>query len=143
MRIARIAWQGDEVDVEARDTAVAWSPFDLLSRKLIVQRARREAAVARLQEGADNRRRGCRRTLALPLEVDVRNIGVERLEWRTAEQKRLRHGHHVRLLRRRGSHAMRALRFVTDDGTIAGSAQMAANPPYDLRAALDFEGDGE
>ena len=40
-------------------------------------------------------------TLALPLEVDVRNIGVERLDWRTGDAAGLRHRHHVRLRGRR------------------------------------------
>ena len=31
IRVARIAWQGDQVDVEAREIALTWSPLDLVS----------------------------------------------------------------------------------------------------------------
>ena len=82
-------------------------------------------------------------TLALPLEVDVRNIGVERLEWRTPERSGYVTGITFGYSGGASAHAIRALRFVTDAGTLAGSARMAANPPYDVSAALDFEGDAQ
>ena len=90
VRIARIAWQGDEMNVEASETAVAWSPIDLVSRKLVVQglgAKRLSLEFKKTQKAAS----GLPASLALPLEVDVRNIGVERLEWKTARTERLRH----------------------------------------------------
>jgi len=142
VRIARIAWHGDEIDVEARETAVAWSPLDLLSRRLIVRGlGAKELALEfrKTQKTAS----GVPQTLALPLEVEVRNIGVQRLDWRTGEQAGFVTGITFGYAGGAHEHAIRALRFVTDHGTLAGSAQIAANPPYALSASLDFEGDGE
>src|SRR4029078_6525144 len=84
IRVARIAWKGDEVDVEAREIALTWSPLDLVSRRFIVQ----GLGAKRLSldfKGARHVPKGLPASLALPLEVDVRNMGVERLDWRTGE----------------------------------------------------------
>src|SRR5258705_4812788 len=36
VRVTRIAWAGDDVDVEAQDMALTWSATDLLSRRFNV-----------------------------------------------------------------------------------------------------------
>jgi len=84
VRIARIAWHGDEIDVEARETALTWTPLDLLSRRFNVQGlgAKRLSFEFRKGQGSPS---GMPESLALPLEVEVRNIGVERIEWRTGD----------------------------------------------------------
>ena len=51
VRIARIAWRGDTLDVEAREIALVWSPLDLVSRRFIVQGLGRQAPDVRLQGG--------------------------------------------------------------------------------------------
>ena len=62
------------------DTALTWCAVDLFSRK--------SSSPAWARSGSRSRSRTRRRPLALPadlalpLEVDVRNVGVERLEWR-------------------------------------------------------------
>jgi len=141
VRIARIKWTGDELDVEARDTTVVWSPFDLLSRKVNVGGlgARRLTIDFKKAESKG----GLPSTLALPLEVDVRNIGVERLEWKTIAQRGSLTGIAFNYAGGEVRHEIRDLRFVTEQGTLAGTARVAANPPYDLSADFRFEGDGE
>jgi len=136
VRIARIKWTGDELDVEARDTTVVWSPFDLLSRKVNVGGlgARRLTIDFKKAESKG----GLPSTLALPLEVDVRNIGVERLEWKTIAQRGSLTGIAFNYAGGEVRHEIRDLRFVTEQGTLAGTARVAANPPYDLSADFRF-----
>ena len=141
VRIARIKWTGDELDVEARDTAVVWSPFDLLSRKVNVGGLGAKRLTIDFKKAES--KGGLPSTLALPLEVDVRNIGVERLEWKTIAQRGSVTGIAFNYAGGEVRHEIRDLRFVTEQGTLAGTARVAANPPYDLSADFTFEGDGE
>jgi translocation and assembly module TamB len=142
VRVERIRWTGDEIDVEARDAAVAWSPFDLVSRKVSVSGLGAKRLTIDIKNAESKSQGGLPDTLALPLEVEVRNIGVERLEWKTATQQ----GHVTGIVFNYAGgatrHEVRDLRFVTEQGTLAGTARIAANPPYELSADLTFQGDG-
>ncbi len=80
VRVTRIAWRGDDVDVEADDVALTWSVVGLFTRHVNVSGlgAHRLAITMKSSDSplalpAD---------LSLPLEVDVANVGVERVEWR-------------------------------------------------------------
>jgi translocation and assembly module TamB len=142
VRIARIAWRGEEIDLEASESVVAWSPLDLVSRKLIVTGlgAKRLTIDFKKAGGAAT---GVPATLALPLEVEVRNIAVERLEWKTVEQSGYVTGIAFGYAGGERKHAIDKLRFVTVRGTLAGKAELAAVPPYALSATLAFDGDGD
>jgi len=141
IRVARIAWKGDEVDVEAREIALTWSPLDLVSRRFIVQ----GLGAKRLSldfKGTRDATKGLPASLALPLEVDVRNMGVERLDWRTGEGDGFVTGLTFGYSGGAKLHALRTLRFVTESGTLAGSAELAATAPFALKGVMTFEGDG-
>ncbi len=84
IRVARIVWNGNDVDVEARDIALTWSPFDLVSRRLIVKGLGAKSLALNFK-GTRNAATGLPANLGLPLEVDVKNIGVQRLDWKTGE----------------------------------------------------------
>jgi len=134
IRVARIAWKGDEVDVEAREIALTWSPLDLVSRRFIVQ----GLGAKRLSldfKGTRDATKGLPASLALPLEVDVRNMGVERLDWRTGEGDGFVTGLTFGYSGGAKLHALRTLRFVTESGTLAGSAELAATAPMHNRFA--------
>lgn len=141
IRVARIAWQGDEVDVEAREIALTWSPLDLISRRFIVHGLGAKRLSLTIK-GTAQSTTGLPASLALPLEVDVRNIGVERLDWRTGDGSGFVTGITFGYSGGARLHAVRALSFVTDNGTLSGSAEMGAVAPYTLRGTLAFEGDG-
>jgi translocation and assembly module TamB len=140
VRVARIKWTGDELDVEARDAALAWSPFDLISRKVHVSGlgAKRLSIDFKKAETKG----GMPATLALPLEVEVRNIGVERLEWKTVAGGGSVTGIVFDYAGGEVRHEIRNLRLVTEQGTLAGTARVGANPPYEIAADFAFEGDG-
>ncbi|HET7844231.1 MAG TPA: hypothetical protein VFL14_08780, partial [Xanthomonadales bacterium] len=142
VRIAHIKWTGDELDVDARDTAVAWSPFDLLSRKVNVSGLGAKRLTVDFKKAESKSQGGMPATLALPLEVDVRNIGVERLEWKTVTQQGSVTGIVFNYAGGQVRHEIRDMRFVTEQGTLAGTARVGANPPYELSADVAFEGDG-
>ncbi len=141
--VSRIAWKGEDVQVEARDAALTWSPWDLLSRRLIV----RGLGVKSLslvfdrqsQAGAPG---GLPSSLALPLEVEVRNIGVQELTWRTATQGGSISGISFGYAGGAREHAVRNLRLVTEWGTLGGTATLGALPPFAVDGTLSFEGDG-
>lgn len=140
VRIARIAWRGTTLDVEARDSTVAWSPLDLLSRRVILRGLGARRLVIDVRGGSGG---GLPDSLALPLEVEVRNIGVERLEWKTPTQGGYLTGIVFDYEGGAARHEVRRLRFVAPQGTLAGDARMAARAPYDLDARLAFDGDGD
>ena len=140
VRIARIAWRGDTLDVEARETALVWSPLDLVSRRFIVQGLGAKRMSFDFKETKEAQG-GLPASLELPLEVEVRNIGVERIEWRVGGNGGTVTGVAFEYAGGARRHAVRALRFVTDYGTLTGDAQLGATAPFALAAKLAFAGD--
>ncbi|MEO8507471.1 MAG: translocation/assembly module TamB domain-containing protein [Betaproteobacteria bacterium] len=140
VRVSRITWQGDEVDVEARDMALAWSPWDLVSRRFIVHGLGAKYLAFDIKKSSSTPT-GLPTSLALPLEVDIRNIGVQRLEWKTGEGSGFVTGVTFGYAGGATVHAVRELRFVTVNGTLSGAAQVAATAPFALTGKLAFEGD--
>ena len=141
IRASRIAWNGDELDVEATETAFTWTPLDLLSRRFIVKGlgAKRMAFNLRAASGSPT---GLPATLALPLEVDVREIGVQRLEWKTPAGEGFVTGVTFGYSGGAKSHAVKAMRFVTSNGTLSGDVSVTATAPFVLAGKLAFAGDG-
>ncbi len=140
VRVARIAWRGDDVLVEADDAALTWSAIGLFTRHIDVSGlgAHRLAFTIKSSEGplalpAD---------LSLPLEADVRNVGVERLEWRVGARTGTITGVAFDYAGGATLHAVSRLRFVADAGTLEGSAEIGAVAPFPIKAALAFTGDG-
>ncbi|MEO8677144.1 MAG: hypothetical protein ABI569_16330, partial [Casimicrobiaceae bacterium] len=140
LRVARIAWRGDDVEVEADDVALTWSVIGLFTKHVNVTGlgAHRLAITmkgsdAPLSQPTD---------LSLPLEVAVDNVGVERLEWRVGARAGTLRGVVFDYRGGARTHAVRKLRFVTDVGTLAGEAELAAVAPFALHTTLNFTGDG-
>jgi len=80
VRVARIAWRGDDVDVEADDVALTWSVVGLFTRHVNVSGLGAHR-LAITMKGSDSAL-ALPADLSLPLEVRVDNVGVERVEWR-------------------------------------------------------------
>ena len=140
VRVARIAWRGDGADVEADNMALTWSLAGLVTRKVRITGlgAHRITLAFRESDGAIV----LPESLTLPLEVEVTNVGVERLEWKVGARAGTITGVAFDYEGGARTHAIRRLRLVTDAGTIAGHAELAATAPFDVQAALDFVGDG-
>ncbi len=141
VRVARLAWRGDGVAVEARDVALTWSPLDFLSRRIKVEGlgAKRLSFDFAQAGGAGG---GLPESLALPLDVEIRNIGVERVEWRTGTGEGHVTGVAFAYAGSAAEHAVRDLRLVTAQGT-SRATRVGATPPYALDGALAFAGDGD
>ena len=140
VRVARIGWRGDDVLVEADDVALTWSAIGLFTRHIDVSGlgAHRLAFTIKPSQGplalpAD---------LSLPLEADVRNVGVERLEWRVGTRTGTITDVAFDYAGGATRHAVSRLRFVADAGTLEGSAEIGAVAPFPIKAALAFTGDG-
>ncbi|MEP7329544.1 MAG: translocation/assembly module TamB domain-containing protein, partial [Betaproteobacteria bacterium] len=91
---------------------------------------------------AANSATGLPATLALPLEVSIRNVGVQQLEWSTPKGSGTVTGIAFGYAGGAQSHAFSDLRFVTTDGTLTGGVAIGANAPFPLRGELAFAGDG-
>lgn len=141
--VSRIAWSGVGMDVEARDAALNWSPWDLLSRRFIVRGLGAKEITIAFKDGGSSGSGGPPASLALPLEVEVRNIGVERLVWRTPTQQGTITGITFGYAGGARRHAIRDMRFVSEWGTLSGHAAIEATAPFALEGALSFEGDAD
>lgn len=140
VRVARIAWRGDDVDVEADDMALTWSASGLFVRQVNVTGLGAHRLAITLK--ASDAPLSLPRDLSLPLEVSVANVGVERLEWRVGTRAGTITGVVFDYAGGARTHVVRKLRFVADVGTLAGDAELAAVAPFALDAALAFTGDG-
>ena len=140
VRVARIAWRGDDVDVEADDMALTWSAGGLFVRQVNVTGLGAHRLAITLK--ASDAPLSLPRDLSLPLEVSVANVGVERLEWRVGTRAGTITGVVFDYAGGARTHVVRKLRFVADVGTLAGDAELAAVAPFALNAALAFTGDG-
>jgi translocation and assembly module TamB len=139
VRVARIAWRGDDVDVEADDMALTWSVVGLFTRHVNVSGlgAHRLAITMR----ASNSPLALPADLSLPLEVNIANVGVERLEWRVGPRAGTFTGVTFDYAGGAARHAVHQLHLVTDFGALAGEAELAAIAPFGLTTKLSFTGD--
>ena len=128
VRVARIAWRGDDVDVEADDMALTWSARGLFVRQVNVTGLGAHRLAITLK--ASDAPLSLPRDLSLPLEVSVANVGVERLEWRVGTRAGTITGVVFDYAGGARMHAVRKLRFVADAGTLAGDAELAAVAPF-------------
>jgi translocation and assembly module TamB len=140
VRVARIAWRGDDVDVEAENMALTWSASGLISRQVNITGlgAHRIAMTIKGAGGPLT----MPANLALPLEVNIANVGVERFEWRVGPRSGTITGLVFDYTGGAHTHAVRKLHLVTNVGTFTGDAQIAAEAPFALQGNLDFVGDG-
>ena len=139
VRVARIAWRGDDVDVEADDVALTWSVVGLFTRHVNVSGLGAHR-LAITMKGSDSAL-ALPADLSLPLEVRVDNVGVERVEWRVGPRAGTITGVVFDYSGGEREHSVRRMRFVTDAGTLAGEAELAAVSPFALNATLNFTGD--
>jgi translocation and assembly module TamB len=141
VHIARVVWHGDDVEVEAQAMALTWSVTDLLSRRFNVTGlgAHRIALTFKTTPGAAT---SLPQSLALPLEVAVRNVGVERLEWRVGDRAGVLTGVAFDYAGGAHMHSLSRMRLVTDDGALTGNVDVGAVAPFTVQGALDFAGDG-
>jgi len=142
VRVDRLAWKGDDVDVEAREIAMAWSPFDLFSRRFSVSGLGAKHIAITMRESADTTT-GLPATLALPLEVAIRNVGVQSLTWTTPKGNGAISGITFGYAGGATAHALTDMRFATPDGTLTGGVTIGANAPFPLRGEVEFVGEGE
>ena len=139
MRVERIAWRGDDINVEADDLALTWSVIGLFTRHINVSGLGAHR-LAITMKGSDEPL-AMPADLTLPLEVSIANVGVERLEWRIGARAGTITGVVFDYQGGARAHIVRKMHFVTAVGTLSGDAELAAVAPFDLKAELNFSGD--
>jgi len=142
LRIARIAWRGDDVDIEAQDVALTWSPQGLRSREVNVSalHAQRILLTARTSANAAT---PLPTSLALPLDVNLRDVGVDRFEWRVGERAGVIDDLVFDYAGGASAHALRHLKLAMPAGNISGDASLGAIAPFTVQGALAFDGIGD
>ncbi len=131
LRVQRLAWQQDGLDVQAQQVELAWQPLALLQRQLALDYLR--AGQVRIDDRRPDtgERPKPPASLEMPLQVAVDDIAVGRLEWVGPPALVLRElaasyaydGARHRL-------DLRNLRAM--DGHYRGEARVAAQSPFDL-----------
>jgi translocation and assembly module TamB len=142
VRIARLTWRGDDVDVEAQDASLSWSPTDLLSRRFNVSALHARRIALTLRPSADPAA-PLPQNLALPLEVNLRNVGVERLDWRMGARAGAIDDIAFDYAGGAQTHSLRRLRLATAVGAVSGEANLGAAAPFALQGTLAFDGSGD
>jgi translocation and assembly module TamB len=142
VRIARLTWRGDDVDVDAQDVTLSWSPTDLLSRRFNVSALHARRIALTLRPSADPAA-PLPQNLALPLEVNLRNVGVERLEWRLGARAGAIDNIAFDYAGGAQAHSLRGLRLATPVGAVSGEASLGAAAPFALQGTLAFDGSGD
>ncbi len=140
VQVGRITWRGDDVDVEAEAIALTWSPTALLSRRIAVSGLGAKRIALFIKPTPTG---GPPASLALPVDVEVRNVGVERLEWRDSTSSGAVTGIAFDYAGGAKAHRVRNLSFVTTSGTLTGEIGLDTLPPFAARGALAFAGDGD
>ncbi len=140
VQVARIQWRGDDMDVEAEGVALTWSPTALLSRRIAVSGLGAKRLALDIKPTPAG---GPPANLALPVDVEVRNVGVERLEWREGTSAGTVTGIVFDYAGSATAHRVRNLSFVTPSGTLTGEIGLDALPPFAASGALAFAGDGD
>ncbi|MEJ7668745.1 MAG: translocation/assembly module TamB domain-containing protein [Casimicrobiaceae bacterium] len=139
VRIESLTWRGDTMAIDAEQLAVTWTPADLFSRRLRVNGVGAKRIALTLRDSDATTASG---DLALPFEVTLEHVGVERLEWRAGAKSGVITGIAFGYAGGARAHRLSQLRLVTELGTLAGDATLGAQRPYAVRGALTFNGAG-
>ncbi len=140
VRIRRILWRGDDVDVEAEQVALTWNPTALLSPRIAVSGLGARRLAIDLKPTPVT---AAPESLALPVDVDVRNVGVARLEWSEGTSRGAVTGIAFDYSGDALGHHVRNLSLVLPEGALSGELGLGAQPPFAASGTLAFAGAGE
>ncbi|MEP6943658.1 MAG: hypothetical protein ABI981_12015, partial [Betaproteobacteria bacterium] len=142
VHIDRLRWQGDEVTLEATGVALTWSPTDLLSRRFNAKGFGAQRLIVTLPKSRGGAT-ALPSSLALPLEVNIAQAGIGRIDWRAGERSGAVTGLKFGYAGGASQHQISGLEVVTDAGTLNGTIGVGASTPFALAGNIVFRGDGE
>lgn len=138
MRFRRITWHGSDATVIADDVAVDWNPGALWSSRLSIRGLGARHVDISIKPSAAATAPPT--DLALPIAVSIDRLVVGRVDWRAGphagQLSGLEFGYDGDATR----HRIHDLRFVTEQGTIAGNVGVAARAPLAVTGQLAVTG---
>ena len=140
VRIRRIAWRGPDTHVSADEVALTWNPIALLSRGIVV----RGLGAQRLtfETNATTGDVPLPRTLALPIEVRIEDVGVGELDWRVGTSRGAIRGLAFGYTGGATEHKVSEVTLVAALGALTGNATLGASAPFPVAGRLAAKGDG-
>ena len=140
MRFRRITWHGIDATVIADDVVVDWNPGALWSSRLSIRGlGARHVDIAIKPSAAAT---APPTDLALPVAVSIDRLAVARIDWRAGPHEGQVSGLEFGYDGDGTRHRIHDLRFVADQGTIAGTVSVAARAPLAVNGQLAMTGAG-
>ncbi|MHB8494565.1 MAG: translocation/assembly module TamB domain-containing protein [Casimicrobiaceae bacterium] len=138
MRFRRITWHGTDVTVIADDVAVDWNPGALWSSRLSIRGlGARHVDIAIKPSAAAT---PPPTDLALPIAVSIDRLDIARIDWRAGPRAGHVSGLEFGYDGDANRHRIHDLRFIADQGAIAGNVSVAARAPLAVDGQLAMTG---
>jgi hypothetical protein len=126
VRAARLSWRGEAVDVESREAALRWDPLDLISRRSTVADVSAGTLGVRLHR-AEGSGSGLPARLAMPPQIEVRQVRVRNLEWATPRGPGAVTDITFGYAGGAASHRLADLRLTLPGGSLTGAVEIGAS----------------
>ena len=140
VRIRRMAWRGPDTHASADEVALTWSPVALLSRGIVVRGLGAQRLT--LETNTTTGDVPLPRTMALPIEVRIEDVGVGELDWRVGTSRGVVRGLAFGYAGGVAGHRVSDLTLVADIGALTGNATIGAGAPFPITGRLTAKGDG-
>src|SRR5487761_1966379 len=127
MRFRRITWHGTDVTVIADDVAVDWNPGALWSSRLSIRGLGARHVDISIKPSAAATPPPT--DLALPIAVSIDRLDIARIDWRAGPRAGHVSGLEFGYDGDANRHRIHDLRFIADQGAIAGNVSVAARAP--------------
>ena len=138
VRAQRISWQGDTARFEANDVLLDWTPAALWSNGLVISAL--DAKEIRLEMQTSATDVPPPSSLALPFEVTLERLRVERLVWRVGPNSGtitgLAFGYHGGAT----AHRITGLALAGDTWKLSGGAAIGTEAPFPISGELRLHG---
>src|SRR5487761_2761402 len=138
MRFRRITWHGTDVTVIADDVAVDWNPGALWSSRLSIRGLGARHVDISIKPSAAATPPPT--DLALPIAVSIDRLDIARIDWRAGPRAGHVSGLEFGYDGDANRHRIHDLRFIADQGAIAGNVSVAARAPLAVDGQLALTG---
>ncbi|MBU6486168.1 MAG: hypothetical protein KGR23_15385, partial [Betaproteobacteria bacterium] len=140
MRFRRITWHGTDATVIADDVAVDWNPGALWSSRLSIRGLGAQHVDISIKPSAAATAPPT--NLALPIALSIERLDIARIDWRAGPRAGQVSGLEFGYDGDGTRHRIHDLRFIADQGTIAGNVSVAARAPLAVNGQLAMTGAG-
>lgn len=139
LAIDRIVYKDSTIEVEGRDINFDWKPSALLIRQISVATlTAREVDVRMIPSATGSGETALPDSMALPIKVNVKHFGIDRLTLRSSESDQVFLGIQFGFTGDAKRHRYFNLAFSSDFGSVGGEIDLSVTKPYELDGALDW-----